>query len=307
MRQHRSYQSGVALLGALAVLAIASLLAYAMLDSGRLAMQQSASNTRSAQAQLLSEGLYDYALVALAQDAANSALDSNTEAWAVTLPDLPIERGFLSGRLRDLNGRLNVNALWRDGQRDGVTLRRMERLLIHLQLDVAIAYHIADAIDPDSLSQDGAEDPSYIQRNRRAPNRYLSDISELQHIVGIDANAYALLAPHVSALPPNAALNINTASVPVLLSLSDGFGEELARRVWQDGQARYGNVSELVITLDQAGIRLNPDEQKDLSVESQYFAVLARVRLDGADYFSQAILQRSAGTLGVLQRRRGVF
>jgi len=300
-------QRGVALLGALATLALATLLAYAMLSQGQIAAARSAASARNDQAQLLAEGLYDYALEALSQDQAAGDFDAYTEPWAVALPDLPIERGSLSGRLRDLNGRLNLNSVWRSGARDVIAIRRFERLLTALKLDVRIAQHIADAIDPDQLSQGGSEDSDYARRARRAPNRYLSDVSELRDIDGIDAKTYALLAPHVSALPPDATLNINTASVPVLMSLSDGLGQELASRVWQQGKARYTNMSEWVVELDQAGLRINPDEQKDLSVQSSYFAALARVRLDGIDHYSQATLRRTPAGLVVLSRRRGVF
>ncbi len=300
-------QKGVALLGALATLALATLLAYAMLSQGQIAAARSAAGARNDQVQLLAEGLYDYALEALAQDGAANAFDHYNEAWAVALPELPIERGALSGRLRDLNGRLNLNSVWQAGARNQVAIRRFERLLTVLELDVRIAQHIADAIDPDQLSQGGSEDPDYAKVARRAPNRYLSDVSELRNIDGIDAKAYALLAPHVSALPADATLNINTASVPVLMSLSNGFAEELASRVWQKGKARYGNVSEWVVELDQAGLRISPDEQKDLSVQSSYFSALARVKLDGIDHYSQATLRRTPAGLVVMSRRRGVF
>jgi general secretion pathway protein K len=297
----------VALVGALIVLALATFLAYSALDLGVFARERSAAQGRLDQADQLSDGLYAYALLALAEDERASPSDSNAEAWAGTLPVLPTERGNIAGRLQDLNGRFNLNSVWRNGAKDAVAIRRFERLLAVLELDPTLAYNLLDAIDPDDVTSSGAEDSTYLRMDppRRAPNRYLSHVAELAEIAGFAPAAMAKLMPHVAALPPESALNINTATLPVLMSLHEGMGQELARRLWNRGKANYQEMSAWVVELNQAGVLMTPDDQRDLSTASSYFLAQAELTIDGELYGSRALLRRERGTLQIIWRSRG--
>src|SRR5690606_4243734 len=105
---------------------------------------------------------------------------------------------------------------------------------------------------------------------------------------------------------PGTRLNLNTAGPAVLASL-DGLGppititRELAARLWNRGQARYGSVADFA---QDAGVPagLLPDTM--FAVRSDYFVARARIVLDGLPLAYSSLLERGSG-VRVLARSRG--
>lgn len=307
MRRER----GMALASALLVLALAALLAYSLIGQGQISLERSANLQRANQAAELAHGLQDYALVLLAREELEGpGVDSADDAWAAPLPPLPVPQGQVRGSLAELNGRFNLNSLvTKQGGKDPVALRRLQRLLQALELDPRLAAVVVDAVDADQQNDGGAEDLDYLRADppRRAANRAFAHVSELRSCLGFNDEVLEKLLPHVAALPTGTQLNVNTASVPVLMSLNDDLGSELARRIWNDGRARYTAIGDFVTQLAQAGALLTPEQQADLGVQSNYFLAKAAVSLDGSEYRFQALLERGAGGGRVHWRLRGDF
>jgi general secretion pathway protein K len=305
----RQNQQGVALITALLVLALAGMLAYAMIeDSARMIARLGASE-QAAQASALADGLYDYALIALQKEQQEGGgSDTLDDPWAAALPIFPIPGGTLGGKLEDLNGRINLNALARTGAGKASTQLRLERLLSALKLDPGLAQRISDAIDPDNDSQGaGGEDAGLMAQTPplRAPNRKLAHVAEIAPIIGDEA--YARLAPYVCAISKNAPLNVNTASAQVLQSLSPAMTPELAKRMYADGHAHYSDISSFVTALAQASVVLDDAQQRDLGVSSTHFLARATVNLQNEAYPFTALLERSPTILAVRWRARGSF
>jgi general secretion pathway protein K len=214
---------GVALVTALLAVALAVVLLAILLDAIETGSARSATVARGLQADAYARGLERWALEILRRDAAfDEGRDSFAEAWATGLPPTPVEGGVISGRLIDQGGCFNVNNLVAGGVEVGYQRARFERLLTVLRLDPSIAGAVIDWIDPDGVPVPrGAEDAVYAARNPpyRAANRPLAHASELRAVAGIDDETWRRLAPHVCALPPPTPLNVNTATVPVLMAL----------------------------------------------------------------------------------------
>lgn len=98
-------------------------------------------------------------------------------------------------------------------------------MLLRLQIDTAYAERLLDWIDEDQQASGGygAEDNQYLllQPPYRAGNRWLGDVSELRLLLDMSERDYRLLLPHVSALPAEVGLNVNTASALLLSCLAD--------------------------------------------------------------------------------------
>lgn len=293
-----SAQRGVALLTALMILALAALLAYALMQQGTVALDRAAGAQRAAQARALADGLFDYALIGLLHDAEGAQLDSRAEEWAKPLPPLPVPQGVVTGRLEDLNGRINLNGFAGSQNQVAQTLRMLTRLLEILKLDPQIAGRIQDAIDADVSSTGGGEDVDFMSQRppSRAPNRQLQHFSELRHLPGLNAKDYALLSRYVCTIDPTAPFNVNTAEIPVLMSLDPGISEELAKKLWRDGQASFALPEEFVTEISRSGGPQNLADLQlgiDLDVESTDFIAHARIKLDGVEYRYTAQLDRN--------------
>ena len=98
-------------------------------------------------------------------------------------------------------------------------------MLIALGIDVRFAGIAADWIDADRQAgfPDGAEDAIYtgFVPPYRTANQALSSTSELAALEGIDKATFDTLLPHIVALPGRTAINVNTATGPVLQSLDE--------------------------------------------------------------------------------------
>lgn len=308
MKQH---QRGVALLLALLIVALATMIALRLFAVTGASIARGSSQARLADAQLLAQGMEDWALLMLDRDQdQGDGIDTHNDTWAGTLPPLPVPGGLVSGKLIDLDGHFNLNTLIRNGARDPVAQARFSRLLAALELDTGIADAVSDWIDADNqaLAQ-GAEDLEYLRADPpyRAANRLITHISELRKIKGVDAKAYAKLAPEVTALPPGTGFNINTATLAGYMSLADGISVDLAKRLWQDGHANFRSMTELVDQLGQAGVSLDPASMSDLKVSSRFFIARADVELGGRPFRFYSQLQRAPGGGRVLQRVQGAY
>ena len=304
-------QRGVALLIALLAVALAIILIASLLDRGELAFARTRNVLRGEQALAYAEGLEAYAAQILMRDLADDpGLDSNSEPWAFPLPAQEVPGGRISASMRDLNGCLNLNnligadmPLWRE---------RLGNLLVALELDPSLAGAIVDWLDSDTNVGDegGAEDNAYLAQAvpYRTGNRMFAHISELRLVRGISGAVYARLAPEVCALPTGTSINLNTASVAVLMSLDSRMTTALAERIHQDGQARWNDASSALMEARQQVANLVPSA-KGLGVTSHYFLARGEITLDDVPFAFASVLERVAGTsdggVHVLQRSRG--
>jgi len=236
VRRPPAQQRGVALFTALLIVALATIVAVEMIWSLNLNLRRAEALLSRDQAIQFALGAEDWARDILAEDARDDGpggADSLEEAWAQRLPPLLIDGGTLEGFVEDMQGRFNLNNLVNavSGEVDEVHYGQFRRLLQVLELDPALADAVVDWIDPDSLAElQGAEDDAYTSQlpPYRAANHPFVTPSELLAIQGFDADAWAVLAPHVAALPIAAGVdgagftpvNVNTATDAVLLSLS---------------------------------------------------------------------------------------
>ncbi|MDD2892453.1 MAG: type II secretion system minor pseudopilin GspK [Halothiobacillaceae bacterium] len=221
----RARQSGIALITALLVLALAVVLAAALTQDGAMSLRRTENLLHHAQAKIYLQGAEDWARVVLARD--KHDVDHLGEAWALPLPSVPVEGGEISGNLIDLQGRFNLNALLKtDNTLDPIMQQRLRCILDKAgnESPEAALDALADWQDADSeVRPQGAEDEVYRGRPRpyRAGNQSLQVQKELLLIQGFTAEQVRALRPWVAALPPSASLNLNTAPLEVLSCLDE--------------------------------------------------------------------------------------
>lgn len=226
--QMRTRQRGVALITAVLVVALATMLAASVSFRGYLDQRRSANTFAMDQGFEVALGGEAWASDALRRDKQqNSKTDDFTEEWATPIPPIPIEGGEFEGQLEDMQGRFNLNSLvtLEGGQLkfDQIAINRFERLLELLELEPKWAKIIADWIDTDIAPNfpDGAEDPTYtgLTPPYRTANMPLTRASELLAIAGFGLERYRKLEPFVTALPIGTPINLCTASPELLDAL----------------------------------------------------------------------------------------
>ena len=236
-------QTGIAVLTAILVVAIATVLAVNLLWQTSVGLSRTENLLLQEQARQYDLGGEEFAKFGLAEDSKDdggpgNGKDTNQEDWAKPL-SFDVEAGKLEGYLQDQQGRFNLNGLIdAEGKRvpdvADQYLRLLQLLPLDRPLDAGTAAALTDAtidwIDPlADVEPDGAEDDQYTSRQPpyRPANFWFTSTSELMAIEGYTAEIYGLLQPHVTALPPLTngerwKLNVNTATKLVLASLLPG-------------------------------------------------------------------------------------
>lgn len=229
-----SQQRGVALVTAVLIVALATLLAVDVGFKGYLDQRRTANAFALDQSFEVALGGEAWASDSLRRDKLQSSkTDDFTEEWATPLPPIPLEDldGEFEGQLEDLQGRFNLNNLVKydaGGQStvDTEAVERMERLLEFLELEPKWAKIMADWIDSDNNPQfpDGAEDTVYtgLQPPYRTANMPITRSSELLALPEFGLERYKKLAPFVTALPAGTPINLCTASAELLDAIVAG-------------------------------------------------------------------------------------
>lgn len=316
-------QHGTALITALLVLALTVVVATDMTTQQQFDVRRTGNMLTLEQAHQIALGGERWAVAVLARDrrdepapgragggTGTADVDSLDEDWAQQLPPLPVEGGQIGGRIIDLQGRFNINSLIVGEAVDALALARFERLLQALEIEPSLAQAVVDWLDGDAETTfpDGAEDDFYAGSTPPylAANRPLAVISGLRLVRGFEPAIWRRLAPHITALPDSTAINVNTASAPVLQALVPGLdagaAEQLVARAEEEP---FASVPEF---LEQGIVQEADVAAAGLAVRSDHFRVQIAVALGPLEYTLYSWLQRNDnGASRVLRRARVAY
>jgi general secretion pathway protein K len=304
---------GVALITALLITALTGSLAASLAWDSALDARRTMVLLYRDQAIQVAVGSEGWVQTILIDDLAGSTNDHLDEIWASDIPPLPIDseavQGQIWGQLEDLQGRFNINNLLDgDGNVDQAAFDQFERLLGALGLDTRLAGATADWLDVDQQESipDGAEDPLYsgFAPPYRTADQRISNITELAAVDGMDLVNLEILLPHVAALPGRTAINVNTATVPVLQSLGPnitlGDAEGLLMLREEGGFIDYADVFAPLV---------DPGLVQWISESSTFFQLKAVVQIDTVRVSLFTVLHRNGqtGTVTPILRSLGTI
>lgn len=220
-------QRGVALLTAIILVAIATIMATAIAWQNSLNARRGIAVFTVAQGYALAQGGEALAAYVLRESRAkNPQLVSPAQDWAMPYGPVELDAGAtLEASLEDQAGKFNLNSVVMQSApgapmvRDPVGAEQFTRLLELLGIDTQLTPRLIDWIDRDDQPEasGGAEDSYYLglQPAHRTPNMPLSSVSELLAI-GLDRASYDRIKSLVTALPVGTPLNLCTAPGEVL-------------------------------------------------------------------------------------------
>ncbi len=294
----RDRQRGVAVLTAMLVVTVGTILAVNLMWQAQLDQRRTAAALAADQGLMYAQGAEAWAADILRQDLVDSPSgDTLSEIWATEIPPLPVEGGYIAGRIEDLHGRFNLNNLVHgNGEADDLALQQFERLLALLDLDPALGGAVVDWLDPDSEARfpNGGEDADYgaTDPQYRTANVSVTSPSELMAVTGFEPESFLSIAPYVTALPTGTRLNVNTASAPVLASLSDELDLTTAvSLVEQRGTAGFTDIETVFAEW------VPPEMLARIGVDSEHFLLTATVALGRTQLTMRSVLRREPSGL----------
>ena len=304
-------QRGVALITALLMVALVTIIAAGLVTRMNVAAHRSGNLWQDEQAWWYVIGVENWIAQLLQLEAENSDIDALNEAWAQPVDYLPIEGGALQGRVVDLQARFNVNNL---ANANTATLEQFQRLIeIVTETDAVTAATIAQATkdwvdgDQEPTLPYGAEDGFYLGQNPayRAANQAMANISELRLVSGITNEFYLALEPHVTALPSTTALNVNTATPANLAALAPGISPAAAQTLAEKRlETPWESVRDFAQEDSLAGMEI---PEQGLSVATGYFQVNGLISVDrGVLRFSSVFARAGNGITRMISHNRNL-
>ncbi len=298
---------GVALLTVMLVVAIVSIIAVSLVKRQWIDIRKTQNTQRIEQGWLYTQGIEAWAIGRLQDDILKNPVDSEHDGWNHPIEPTEVEGGLLSAQLADYQGRFNINNLLATDETGEKYQQRYKRLLSVLELSQELLNPLLDWLDADSDIHypAGAEESHYMLKSPpyRPANQAIVDISELRLIEGYSDEVYKALEPHVSALPAIVAINVNSATGPVLQSLGDEISEQDAQDIMD---SRAENPFEGVETFIQhQALAGRGIAAEGLSVSSKYFMVESDIQMDYLQLgYRSIILRDSKESIRVIQRAK---
>jgi general secretion pathway protein K len=304
-------QRGVAIITALLIVAIATTISINISTRLQLDVRRTANLLTADQAWQYTLAAESWSRRILEQDRKDNSIDHYGENWAIELPPLPVEGGWIRGKLTDLQGCFNLDTLAPGGTVNALEVERFRRLLVNLDLRPELADAVVDWLDADvqTTIPDGAEDGYYmnLEQPYRSANSAMLSPSELRLVRGFEDSAvYNRLLPYVCAYGVATPININTATPEVLRSLSNKLTEsDVTSIIEQRNENAFVDINAFLSFNNLKDIIGKPD---NLSVSSDYFMLESESKIGQVQVRMYSVIHRdNTGHTTVLARTQGVY
>ncbi|MBE0617412.1 MAG: type II secretion system minor pseudopilin GspK [Proteobacteria bacterium] len=289
-------QRGAALLLVVLLISLLSVLVMEFLREARLELRSAGNLRDSLQGHALLRSGVAVGSALLLADAEDNAVDHRGELWAGPIPPVPLGDGTLAVSVEDLDGKFPLGSLVDDRGRPVPTqVEAYRRLLDAAELEEGDPAELVDAL----LAWIDADDygPYETSETFTIPNAPLEHLEDLGRIEGYTPAVLKSIQPYLD-VRSDKAINVNTAAVPVLLSLDDAMTREGAEALYADlGNEPVERVSDLRSHAAFAEIKTFAALSQGLKVESSRFRFLMSASVPAASENAvvrqaQAVLQR---------------
>ena len=298
-------QGGVAVITALLLTTLAITIVASLFWAQQVQVRSMENQRLHLQTKWILRGALDWAgLVLRSQVGADADHTSLDQVWATPLAetrlDQYIERervqgevfdATLSGSIIDAGSRYNLSNLSKQrGVQDKDNVDIYRRLLVNLKLDAGLAERTAAMVASAALAGPPADPPPADAprplTSGSVPVR-LIQVDDLLSIPGYTLEVVEKLREFVIVLPkPGTKVNVNTAPAEVLsavigkLSMGEANSLVARRKSWRSIDYFKADMQDKEVTDATA------------SVQSDYFLVRSRVRLDRAALDAEALIHR---------------
>lgn len=308
-----SRQRGIALITALVVVAIATGMAAAIIWRTDLDTRRTATLVQGDQAMEYALGAEAWAEQILARDGnKNQGITALNQTWAQQLPPLPVDGGQIQGKIEDMQGRFNINNV---ATATGAT--QFHNLLVALGQDPTLAQAVSQWMSTTTANNAGDATDDYYSRLQPAyltGQMSMQSVSELLLVKGFTPAVYAQVSPYLCALPVQSAgaggaqpavasgttINLNTASGPVMQSLSQDMTADVVSQV-------IGARGSQVFSQSSPPSALSAFKLSGQGYDSNYFLVTVVAQIGSTHVTLYSLLYRNGNKTTVIRRTFGTL
>ncbi len=319
-------QQGVALIIALLVVSLATVLAVSLVNHLHYDIRRTENILRLDQAQLYNVNAVEFGILLIKADLkVNNKYDSlgDIRLFNDQTAIFPVDGGSVSTHLTDLQSCFNLNNLSKTNTELSRYRTQYITLLGNLGVDsnlyTTLTDSLIDWLDKDNINEpQGAEFDYYIglEKPYRTANNLMVSPSELRLVKGYTDAVMKLIKSEVCVLPAvNTGININTASSIMLESIAglEGHGD----RIIKDRDAKPDNDDDDA-PFEKAGdfkkyasgtLNVKNFSDTGLQVYSEYFLLESRTQLGAGDIklFSMIYRDNSNAKIKLIRQTSGAL
>jgi general secretion pathway protein K len=209
---------------------------------------------------------------------------------------------FLSGQITDAQSRMNVMNLVEDGQISPTALARFAALFERLGLPLGELQTLAQQLQAGLQASKVGQASTNLATPNPEPAALMPQQTAQLVWLGLSPGTVAALQAHIIVLPEATPVNLNTASAEVLSAVLPGLDLASARQaVTQRQRGHWASLNAAQEALGSSGRQL---DEKQHSVQSRYFEVQGRMRIDNVVQQETALVRRDGGQVRMLWRVR---
>lgn len=261
-------------------------------------------------------GALDWTRLILREDAVSAqgtGVDHLGEPWALPVQESKLStflsqdqqwhegnaEVFLSGQIIDAQSRMNVMNLIEDGKVSPKMLTRFAALFERLSLPQSELQNLAIQLQAALQAKaDNHGKPASASTNTALMPKQTAQLVWL----GLSPRTLASLEPHITLLPEATPVNLNTASAEVLSASLPGLDLASARQAVDLRQR--GHWASLDAAREALGAASRQLDDKQHSVQSRYFEVHGRMRIDNVVQQEQSLVRRDGNQVSMVWRVR---
>ncbi len=274
-------QEGVALILALVVVALLAVLIIELNYISRVESSIVGNWGNERRAYYLAKGAINFGIYLLKMD--DPETDSLADDWAEAIPAFPVDDGVVGLEISDEDGKINVNKLIEKNELSSRLGEVATRLFELFDMSPGLFPPLLDYLDEDLIAQEPFDTKD-----------------ELLEFPGVN-NIIDFLTIYSSGK-----VNINTAPLHVIQSLSDKIDEELAQAVIDyRSDEPFSEVAELgkVPGVTDGIVR---DVEEIATVKSDFFTVKSTAEVGESRKAVEAIIERGEEGLDIVYWRSGI-
>ena len=307
----RSEQGAALLTAMLTVTLVAAIASAALWQQWRQVEIETAERGRSQTAWMMT-GALDWTRLILredAQSAQGAGVDHLGEPWALPVQESKLSTFlsqdqqwregdtdvFLSGQISDAQSRLNVMNLLDNGQISVPALQRFGRLFARLNLPLQELQTLSRQLQAAAAA---AKSPAGSSASAPLMPQQTAQLVWL----GLSPGTLAALDNFITLLPEPTPVNLNTAPAEVLMASLPGIDLAQARQ-WVSLRERghWPSLEAARKALGAAGQNLQTGQH---DVQSRYFEVTGRMRIDDVVQVEQLLVKREGNQVHMVWRKR---
>lgn len=231
-QQSLNRQRGVVIVVALFMVALIAVMSFSMMARFERDTRRTLLIFRHVEAAYYAEGSLAWAMDQLRNNWEQQKKNQLIDKMPLKADDVMVNHYHIVSKIYDMQARFNINLLPNlDRQNDFLRLLKILDKELPENKARQITQAVFDWITP--IPQENEFTKYYLQLPApyRAAHRPMMSVSELRLVKGMTPELYNLISPYLSALPETAFINVQTAPLPILMTLSPKMNEDNVKKL----------------------------------------------------------------------------